>query len=190
MRTRPIVIASAAAALALALTACQDSSSGAPSSSSIQNQQQKLTSQAFTKQQAAVPYPAGQLADSLERKNLRERLLRNNQADRISYVYILSYDGKYLGYYTIEGKVSSTQSQMTASQSIIGHSQYGSSDGAVIEAPGDDGSYGQEEDGVFFFLTSGVMVTTDMPYIVSDAPLSVNAPSLNVKATQKPAERK
>lgn len=182
MNRRHLLIVPVAASL-LVLAGCDSgSTSHVPSAKSIQSQQQRLTSQAFSQQQAAVPYPASQLRDSLERRNIRERLLRTNQPDRIQYVYLLSYDGKYLGYYAIKGKITSTQSQMTADQTELNHGSYGQS---VVDAPGDDGSYGTNEPGYYFFTTEGVMVTADMPYVVSDAPLSVNAPKLNVEATQK-----
>lgn len=150
---------------------------------SAQTAGQQQTETAFQQQSAAVPYPASQLKDSLERRNIRERLLRTNNPNALQYVYVLSYDGKYLGYYAIKGKVSSTQSQMTTTDLVRPCSaggDNGSGNCAVtVPAPGDDGSYGDNEPGVFFFTTEGVMVTTDMPYIVSDQPLSVQAPRLN-----------
>lgn len=155
-------------------TACEDD----PKTDS-QKEGQKLTEQAYEQQSKAVPYPVDDLRDSLERRNLRERLLRQNEADRIGYVYILSF-GKFLGYYTIKGKVSSTQSQMTTSELIL-KADYGEGwESQVVEAPGDDGSYGPNEDGVFFFTTEDVMVQTSSEYIYSDGPLAVaNVPELN-----------
>lgn len=132
-----------------------------------------------------MPYPVDQLRDSAERRNLRERLLRQNEKDRIGYVYILSF-GKFLGYYTINGKVSSTQSQMTPADLT----DYACDDGMsgcqaqVLEAPGDDGSYGENENGIFFFTTEGAMVQVDTEYIYSDQPIAVgDIPELNGTAT-------
>lgn len=48
----------------------------------------------------------------------------------------------------------------------------------VVNAPGDDGSYGLNEDGVFFFTTDGNMVTTNLDYIVSEQPLPFDVPEL------------
>ena len=144
---------------------------------SAQSAGQAQTETAFRQQSAAVPYPGTQLKDSLERRNLAARLLRTNNPALLQYVYLLGDTGTYLGYYAIKGKVSSTQSQMTTDQLDIDHGSYGNS---VVSAPGDDGSYGANEIGIFFFTTEGVMVTTDMRYIVSDAPLAVDAPKLNV----------
>ncbi|HEY1176398.1 MAG TPA: hypothetical protein VGF17_09595 [Phytomonospora sp.] len=166
---KKIVVLIVAAALAATLAAC----TGATKS---QTEGQKLTEQAFAQQSSAVPYPADKLRDSLERRNLRERLLRQNEADRIGYVYILSF-GKFIGYYTIKGKVSSTQSQMTTEDLIS--KPCDSCDRFVIAGPGDDGSYGDNEPGVFFFTTNGTMVQVSTDYIYSDQPIAVgNIPEL------------
>lgn len=139
---------------------------------------QKQTEQAFAQQSGAVPYPADQLKDSLERRNLRERLLRDNKPNAIRYVYLLSF-AEPLGYYTIKGKVSSTQSQMTTDQLIVRPKcSSGCTIRHVVNAPSDDGSYGENEPGVFFFTTSGVMVTTSLDYVVSDQPLPLDVPEL------------
>lgn len=174
--TRITVAVLASAALLFGATACEDEKRKTSS-----DEGQKLTEQAYGQQSKAVPYPVNELKDSQERRNLRERLLRQNEADKVGYVYILSF-GKFIGYYTIEGKISSTQSQMTPADLT----DYACSDGLggcqaqVLEAPGDDGSYGQNEDGVFFFTTEGAMVQVDTEYIYSDQPIAVgNIPELN-----------
>lgn len=171
------VTAVAAVLLAVvAVTGCTEKTN-----SNAQNEGQKLTEQAYKQQSAAVPYPADKLRDSLERRNLRERLMRQNDPDKIGYVYVLSF-GKFLGYYTIKGKVSSTQSQMTTDQLVV-KADYGDGwESQVVSAPGDDGSYGPNEDGVFFFTTEGAMVQVSTDYIYSDQPLAVNnVPELNTK---------
>lgn len=140
-----------------------------------QSKGQAQTEQAFSQQAAAVPYPVDQLKDSLERRNIRERLLRTNKPNAIGYVYVMSF-GKIIGYYTIKGKVSSTQSQMTTDQLDLDHGNY---QHTVVNAPGDDGSYGANEPGIFFFTTEGAMVETNLDYIVADQPLPVDVPLLN-----------
>lgn len=168
-----IIIASLLAAgtvLTLSAGACDHKSSA-------QSTGQKQTEQAYSQQASAVPYPADQLRDSLERRNIKERLLRTNKPNAIGYVYVMSF-GKIIGYYAIKGKVSSTQSQMTTDQLDIDHGSYGNS---VVDAPGDDGSYGANEPGIFFFTSDGQMVETNLDYIVSDAPLPIDVPILNPK---------
>ena len=62
---------------------------------------------------------------------------------------------------------------MTASQITT---NCGSSGGCVVDAIGDDGSYGPEEggqNGVFFFTTTKTLVETDQPFAVSSAPINL-----------------
>lgn len=169
----------AAITLGLVLTAggCDETDQ---KTNDAQAQQQADTLEAFNKQKANVPYPKEQLSDPQERHNLAERLLRQNNPNKISYLYVLGgMTGKPIGYYVIKGKISSTQSQMTSSEFELDHGSYGQS---VVEAPGDDGSYGPNEPGIFFFTTSGVMVQTDQGYILSDQLIPVgefDVPKLN-----------
>lgn len=163
-------------ALVLFGVACESG----PEPKSAQGAGQKLTEQAFAQQQAAVPYPVSQLKDSLERRNLKERLLRTNDPSTLGYIYLINF-GKVIGYYTIKGKVSSTQSQMTTNNLTVRECHAGSCWSNVVDAPGDDGSYGPNEDGMFFFTTEGAFVTTSLDYIWSDQPLPIDVPRLNSK---------
>lgn len=165
-KTKKTTVAGLAAiGLFIALTAesCEEDKQSAQSSGQAQ------TEQAFNQQQSKVPYPVDQLKDSQERRNLKERLLRQNNPNHVSYLYVLSF-AQPLGYYVIKGKVSSTQSQMTTDNLVVDRCS-GSTCPVVVNAPGDDGSYGPNEDGIFFFTAAGVMVQTDLNYVVSDQPI-------------------
>lgn len=161
--------------LLIALGACTSSKPDAQSNGQAQTQQ------AFSQQSAANPYPAAQLTNSLERANLRERLLRYNNPSKISYLYLLSQTGGIYAYYTIKGKVSSTDSQMTT-DNLIEPCKGGGSGACsvVVNAPGDDGSYGPEESGIFAFTTDGVMITWNGLYLLTDAPMKVNPASVTL----------
>jgi hypothetical protein len=148
------------------------------------NTQSETTYKEFN---AAVPYPYSGAApsDPLERENLAARLKMYNSAGDTNYVYLFAWGSPTpIGYYVIKGKVSSTGSQMTASQIT---SNCGSQGGCVLDAIGDDGSYGPEEggaNGVFFFTASGTLVETDQPFVVSSAPIKlyVDVPQLDAPA--------
>lgn len=172
-----ITITRRAAALTIAILATVAALAGCTTSDSKGAQQsgQAQTEQAFKQQSGAVPYPADKLADSLERKNLKERLLRYNNPSKISYIYLLSQTGGIYAYFTVKGKVSSNDSQMTTDQLIEWQCNSGTCDHVVVNAPGDDGSYGPNEPGVFFFTTDNVMITWNGPYLLTDAPMKVNA---------------
>ncbi|WP_034267887.1 hypothetical protein [Actinospica robiniae] len=136
----------------------------------------------------AVPYPytAAAPSDPLERQNLAARLKMYNSAGDTNYVYIFAWGSPTpIGYYVIKGKVSSTGSQMTATQIT---SDCGNQGGCVLDAIGDDGSYGPEEggeNGVFFFTASGTLVETDQPFVVSSQPIKlyVHVPQLDASAS-------
>lgn len=159
------------AALVLSLAACNGGNAE-------QKAQQKQHATAFAAQEAAVPYPVSALTNSSERANLRERLLRFNQPTRLGYVYIFNF-GKVEGYYTIEGKVSSIDSQMTTP--VLVTQDQNDNGQTVIDAPQDDGSYGGNGQGIFFFTTEGAMVETNQDYLYADQPIATyaNLPKLN-----------
>jgi hypothetical protein len=126
-------------------------------------------------EKSATVILCGAANQSLECKNLAERERRNSQPNAIGYVYLYNFDGSVKGYFTIKGKVSSTQSQMGPMDTYITHT-YGN---LSLEAPGDDGSYGPNEEGIFFFTTEGTMVTYSGEYVLSDAPLKLSTNKLN-----------
>jgi hypothetical protein len=171
---KKIAIVGISAALVLGLAACSENTP----QTSAQNEGQAITEQAFEQQSKAVPYPVNELKDSLERRNLSDRLLRTNKPEAIGYVYLMNF-GQIVGYYTIKGKVSSTQSQMTTDNLIIRKCNTGNGcNDVVVNAPGDDGSYGPNEDGIFFFTTEGAMVTTSLDYIWADNQIAIDVPRL------------
>jgi hypothetical protein len=179
MNRKTTLSALAAVGLIASLAACDSTKAG-----DAQTTGQALTESTFKQQQAAVPYPAAQLRTSLERQNLKERLLRLNSPSKIGYVYLMNF-GKIVGYYVIKGKVSNTDSQMTTSTTVMRDAGSNSGGNLAFPAPGDDGSYGVNESGNFFFTAEGVLVETDLTYLYSDAPLPVDAPKLNAGGPSK-----
>lgn len=143
--------------------------------------QEKLSDRIAHQQINSVPYPEALMKDSLERRNLRERLLRFNRPQKIGYLYVMSF-GKFVGYYVVKGKISSTQSQMTNTTQTWDAGQ-GEQGETAVDSIGDDGSFGPNEGGdrgIFFFTAQGVLVETTLEWIYSDAPLSINVPNLLV----------
>jgi hypothetical protein len=168
---RVIVVGAVVAALALAAVAI----AGKPD----WQKRDELTSDYIATQMVnAVPYPQAQMKDSLERRNLRDRLLRFNKPNKIGYLYLMSF-GKFAGYYVIKGKVTSSNSQMTTTAQTWDCG--GANGGCQVPSIGDDGSFGPNEGGdrgVFFFTSTGVMVETTLDWVYSDAPLRIDVPNL------------
>jgi hypothetical protein len=113
---------------------------------------------------------------SLERDNLIKRTKLWNDKNKISYIYLINY-GKVMAFYTIKGKVSSVNSQLTnteqlSSRRIDSPNSYRYVDG-VLPSPSEDGSYGSNGNSVFFFTTEGAYVEWQGDYMLADQPLKL-----------------
>lgn len=118
-----------------------------------------------------------QSKNTLEKQNLQKRLELEEDANRIGYVYLVTF-GKPFGYYVAKGKISSSGSQLDPEdlvncgrgQNVPGGTAY-SDYCEVIDGPQDDGTYGTGDPGIFFFTPDGTMVTTSLDYVYSTQPL-------------------
>jgi hypothetical protein len=129
--------------------------------------------------------PPPQLDWSAERSNLIERLARLNRQNFNGYIYLVSY-GKIMAYYPVRGKVSSLNSYLTSTSQIVDdpHGSYDAG-GQTLEAPDLDGTYGENDRGVFFFTTNGAYVEWKGEYLWSDQPLQMTQqPELVVNLTK------
>jgi len=189
--TRTAGVAAAVGAVAAATEAC---TSSAPSKTGgavtqdagnvndLQKQEETLTIAPFNrvKKIPSQVYPADLLVDSLEMRNLRERLLRFNDPSKLGWAYLFAPTGQLILQLPVKGKISSTQSAMTTSTGVFksnnaGHDSYGGGH-QVVDLPGDDLSFGPNEGGPagkFFFTPDGVYVFWDGPILYLDAPLAV-----------------
>lgn len=79
-----------------------------------------------------------------------------------------------IGTFTVDGKVSSLNSFLTPDY------QYYTSDGSSLTVPREladiDGSYGENDGGIFFFTTDGKYIEFTGDYLYSDIPMIVNNP--------------
>ncbi|WP_147267830.1 hypothetical protein [Spongiactinospora rosea] len=168
MRTRYVAAAMAAVVLLTAAGGC-DSAEDRKAAQAVSGDQQK-------KYEAADPFPAAALnGQSLERKNISERLVRYNNPNKISYIYLLAENGQVISYFTIKGKVSNAGSQLLPEDDILDPCSADYCPMAVDSA-GDDGSYGPDENSIFFFTTDGTLVEWDGLYLLSDRPLEIKTP--------------
>ena len=149
---------------------CGDNSKAAKQ----QKASQELTASYQERLTNAVPYPIDQMNYSTERANLRERLLRFNDPSKIGYIYLLNNVGNVISYFTIKGKVSNPDSQLTTMQINIACAANQDGECVTNDSIGDDGSYGPNEQGMFFFTTEGVMIEWSGQWLYSDYPLTIN----------------
>jgi len=113
---------------------------------------------------------------SLERYNLirraywvngekeKARNVRRPAEVPMGYCVLLSY-GKVVGQFNVDGKITSLNSYLTAS------TYYGSDS---KELPDIDGSYGENDSGVFFFTPQWQYIEWNGEYIYSDTPFKVS----------------
>lgn len=128
---------------------------------------------------------------SLERYNLikraywvngmrdKARSLPSPIADMpLGYIVLLTESGSIVGKFTVDGKVTSLNSYLTPDSEyyeIIG--QYWESNKWL---PDVDGSYGSNDNGIFFFTTDGKYIEWTGTYLYSDIPFKVDNPIVKV----------
>ena len=122
------------------------------------NQQRLLKSQ-----------PPVRLNWSLERENINKRTTLWNDANKVSYMYLVNY-GKVMAFFVIKGKVSSVNSQITNPDQIVDRYE----GDVVIASPAEDGSYGTNGDAVYFFTTDGAYIEWMGDYMLVDQPLKLS----------------
>lgn len=128
--------------------------------------------------------PIPNLTDSLERANIIEHLKRNNQPDRVRYIYLLADTGGIYAYYVIKGKVTSTGAQLTPTDDIV--DPCGSSYcPEVVQGPTDDGSFGGDEGGIYFYTDAGVEIQWNGRWLLTDAPMEIKTPTLTLTEKNK-----
>lgn len=140
----------------------------------LTDQMANITIQAYNAvtQNPSYQYPDSLLKASTELANQREKLMRFNQGEKLGWVYLLSM-GQVIAELPVMGKVSSTQSQMTASTGVYLPGNYNA---VTVELPSDDLSFGPNEGGdhgVFFFTVDGVMIEWCGDWLYADAQLKM-----------------
>lgn len=144
------------------------------------------TQEAADRLQTNQPTPTD-IDYSLERYNLTRRAYWvNGQREKanalacpitkpLGYVVLLTESGSVVGKFTVDGKVSSLNSFLTPD------SEYYEYSGGEYSAKNDwladvDGSYGENDNGIFFFTVDGKYVEWSGTYLYSDIPFEVAAP--------------
>lgn len=175
IRKKPYIFILFLVVLSLLFGACVSEPPPAKEASAQQKEQLTLEQ---GQQLLVTNQPAPVLEYSLERDNIRERLVRFNDPNKISYITLMLPMGQLYAYYAIQGKVSSVNSYMTTAEQIIcqggrfGTTDSGGSDYQCLtmEAPDSDGSYGSNGEAIFFFTVDGVYKEWNGLYELSDEP--------------------
>lgn len=128
---------------------------------------------------------------SLERYNLiRRAYWVNGQREKanalicqiekpLGYVVLLTESGSVVGKFTVDGKVSSLNSFLTPDSEYYEYIPSGDFSGKNHWLADVDGSYGENDNGIFFFTPDGKYVEWSGIYLYSDIPFEVEAPVVN-----------
>lgn len=130
---------------------------------------------------------------SLERYNLiRRAYWVNGQREKANILpceiekplgYVVLFSGSVvLGNFVVDGKVSSLNSFLTPDSEYYemdatGEYSYFYTNDWIADI---DGSYGSNDNGIFFFTTEGKYIEWNGNYLYSDIPFIVDSPVLNV----------
>lgn len=148
------------------------------------------TVNAADRMQANQPTPTD-IDYSLERYNLiRRAYWVNGQREKanalvcqiekpLGYVILLTESGSVVGKFTVDGKVSSLNSFLTPDSEyyeLVYGGTYQRENNWLADV---DGSYGANDNGIFFFTPDGKYVEWSGIYLYSDIPFEVDAPVVN-----------
>ena len=128
---------------------------------------------------------------SLERYNLIKRVYWvNGMRDKarslpspiadmpLGYIVLLTESGSVVGRFVVDGKVSSLNSYLTPDSELYECVTSYSCENEWI--PDVDGSYGTNDNGIFFFTTDGKYIEWTGTYLYSDIPFEVSNPIVKV----------
>ena len=149
----------------------------------------KSTKEAADRLQTNQPTPTD-IDYSLERYNLTRRAYWvNGQREKanaltcpivkpLGYVILLTESGSVVAKFTVDGKVSSLNSYLTPDSEYY---EYSAGDISTVNKwlADIDGSYGENDNGIFFFTPDGKYVEWTGIYLYSDIPFEVTAPVVN-----------
>ena len=130
---------------------------------------------------------------SLERYNLikraywvngmrdKARALPSPIADMpLGYIVLLTDNGAVVGRFIVDGKVTSLNSYLTPDSEYYELLYGGSYTKKNKWLPDVDGSYGDNDNGIFFFTTDGKYVEWTGTYLYSDIPFEIDNPIVRV----------
>lgn len=131
---------------------------------------------------------------SLERYNLiRRTYWVNGQREKantlicnvekpLGYIALFLENGSCVGKFIVDGKVSSLNSYLTPDSEYFEINYNGTAETKKNQwLPDVDGSYGENDNGIFFFTTDGKYVEWTGTYLYSDIPFEVQNPVVSYK---------
>lgn len=97
----------------------------------------------------------------------------------LGYIVLFTESGDVIGQFTVDGKVTSLNSYLTPDSEYYELVYGGSYSRANNWMPDVDGSYGENDQGIFFFTTDGKYIEWTGTYLYSDIPFNVESTVLS-----------
>ncbi len=140
---------------------------------------------------AEVVVPTGSDGLSIEQRNVRDRLLADNQPGSIKHLYVVSaYSGQTILYSTVRGKVTSSGKRLSPT-SVVEDQRHSGFDVEINgthrteEVLQDDGTYGSSVEYLFWWDQRGAYhqhyVTGGQIVHISDQPVAVKSVIINME---------
>lgn len=189
---RKILTVVLVAMMAMGLVACADTTT---TETYDTRDDIKNTSQVASSLAERQPTPTD-INYSLERYNLiRRAYWVNGQREKantlvceiekpLGYIALFTDNGAVVGKFIVDGKVSSLNSYLTPDSEWYEQEYWGDGDsynGANDWLADVDGSYGENDAGIFFFTPDGKYVEWTGTYLYSDIPFEINDPVIKVE---------
>lgn len=97
----------------------------------------------------------------------------------MGYIVLFTDNGSVVGRFTVDGKVSSLNSYLTPDSEYYEHSggNYSTYNHWLSDV---DGSYGENDAGIFFFTPEGKYIEWTGTYLYSDIPFEISDPVLQI----------
>lgn len=185
-----VVVVIMAIATALCLVGCDETTGGT-------KEDTKSTLQTGSTLASNQPTPTD-IDYSLERYNLiRRAYWVNGQREKalsvpcavtkpLGYIVLITESGAVLGNFVVDGKVSSLNSYLTPDSEYYEKIASGDSNSGLYVTnnkwlPDVDGSYGSNDNGIFFFTPDGKYIEWTGTYLYSDIPFTIDDPILKTE---------
>lgn len=174
MLKKSIVMILMACFLSVGMVACNKDST--------QEAGEKEQENVMERARQAVPTP--QIDNFLTRKMVAKWMKRMDRPNKTFYIYVVADSGAMIGYYVAQYQPVSTATFLTPTKREV--SVYGSGANPLGPAPALDGTYygnGAAASQYFWFdaETDAFISLQGLNYILSDQPLSVEAPRIKVE---------
>jgi len=157
----------------ISLTACDEPS--APTGSYADRQNTKAVADSLSQSQ---PTPTD-INFSLEREKAASVICRVDRP--LGYIVLFTESGSVVNRFVVDGKVSSLNSYLTADSDYYEIATGSSSTYRNNWLADVDGSYGENDSGIFFFTPDGKYIEWTGTYLYSDIPFEVDNPVVTWK---------